>query len=97
MNKEPLLQRLPTFIALPLVYCVGVPLFYVLGKWSEKVDGVEPKSGQQHYDHKTVDGQQYSRRAGLRHRLDKWKPVVNHFGNMDISSMYPHIFSKEIK
>lgn len=90
--KKTLLQRLPMFVALPLIYCVGVPLFYVLGQWSEKVNGVEPKSGQGRNDHKTINGVQHYRHAGLRYSLAKWKPVptVRGFSCLDIVSMYPN-------
>ena len=91
--KPTIKDRILAVASFPLLV-IGVPLFYGLDWWSEKVDGVEPKSGQSRHVHKDIDGQTHVRHAGLKHRLDKWKPVGKMppgYADNDIMSFYPMI------
>ena len=86
-------DRLLSIASFPLLV-IGVPILHALFWWSEKVDGVEPKSGQSRYDHKDINGEAHYRHAGFKHRNDAWKPVGKlppGFSEYDIMSLYPSV------
>lgn len=70
-----------------------VGIAYALMWYGENVDGVEPKSGQRRYKHKTINGIQYVKREGLKNIFKPWKPVpkVTNLSDMDFASLYPSV------
>ncbi len=86
------MQKKPNLFWIALSYVLAVP-FYMLMWYGEHVDGVEPKSGQRRFKHKTVNGHQFYKQEGLKNIFKPWKPVpkVNRFGDMDVNGLYPSI------
>lgn len=75
-----------------ILYSPLILLFYLSFWYATYIDGVEPKTGQQYYKNKKIDGKTYVKKEGLRHIFNRWELVKHPSNNprdFDINSMYP--------
>lgn len=72
-------------------------LFYLLFWYAKHIDGIDPKSGQQYYKHKTIDGKTFFKKEGLKNIFSSWKECKTSktIKNLDVNSFYSTIITNE--